>query len=242
MAQIITPADVKRLGKILSIWAHPDDESFVAAGLLASAVKNGQNVMCITATKGEKGVQDESRWPAAQLPDIRTKELNASLTELGIEQHFWLGYIDGECDRVPTGEAVQKIKALMDTYEPDTILTFGPEGLTGHPDHQTMNIWVKELATTLAKKPEVYYPVYTPEQYEHYLVPLDEKLNMFFNIDKPPLVAMPDCAIALTLPNELLEQKWRALAAQPSQMERFLGAIPPGAREGVLGAEYFVQG
>lgn len=241
MHAITSPQDVKSLGTILSIWAHPDDESFVAAGVLAAAVKNGQKVVCVTATKGEKGVQDESRWPAAQLADIRTHELEASLAELGITEHFWLGYEDGECDHVSTSEAVQKLKEFADTCQPDTILTFGPDGLTGHPDHQTVNAWVSQLVSGLAKKPRVFYPVYTPEQYEQFLKPLDAKLDMFFNIDKPPLVNEADCVVALALPDDLFAQKWRALAAQPSQMERLLKLIPAEARAGTLGHEYFTQ-
>jgi|SRR5688572_14346824 len=241
MTPITSLEEIKNLGTILSVWAHPDDESFVAAGLLAAAVKNGQKVICITATKGEKGVQDETRWPASQLADIRTRELEASLKELGITQHFWLDYKDGECNTVPDAEAVQQLNVFAEKYQPDSILTFGPDGLTGHPDHQTINHWVQLLVAGLAQKPNVYHPVYTPDQYEQFLKPLDEKLDMFFNIDKPPLATKSDCAIALTLPDELLTQKWRALAAQESQMERLLALIPTEAKAGVFGQEYFIQ-
>lgn len=240
MNQIITFADVKRLGIILSVWAHPDDESFLAAGIMAAAVKNGQQVICVTATKGEKGVQDESRWPVARLGEIRERELAEALHELGITQHHWLGYADGECAHDSPQEATQKIAVFIEQYQPDSILTFGPEGLTGHPDHQAVSRWVNAAVAGTRKKPAIYHAVHEPTQYETYLKPLDEQLDIFFAIDKPPLVPADDCAIALELTDDLLEQKWRSLAAQPSQMERLLKLIPPAARRGTFGREYFV--
>ena len=66
------------LGSILAIWAHPDDESYCCAGLMAAAVRAGERVVCVTATRGELGSTDLERWPAGpQLADVRTKELAA---------------------------------------------------------------------------------------------------------------------------------------------------------------------
>lgn len=240
MGQIVTPQDVKTLGTILSVWAHPDDESFLAGGLLAAAVQNGQRVICVTATHGEAGVQDESRWPAANLGDIRTHELQAALKELGITEHIWLDYRDGECDKADQTEAAQKIAALIEKYQPDTVLTFGSEGLTGHPDHQAVSRWVGKAAET--SKTKVYHAVYDFKQYQEFLIPLDKKISVFFNIDEPPLVAAKDCDIAFVLPDEVLEQKLRALAAMPSQMERTLAALSTAEnKKGMFGFEYFTS-
>lgn len=239
--QIVTTSDVQRLGTILSVWAHPDDESFTSGGILAAAVKNGQQVICVTATKGEKGVQDESRWPAAKLADIRTKEMADSLRELGIREHHWLHYHDGECATTDPAEALSTITELIDQHNPDTILTFGPDGLTGHPDHQTVSRWVEEAVAKSDGKLLVYHVVYDTAQYEQFLVPLDKKVNVFFNTDKPPLVAAKVCDIAFELPPDILQQKLRALAAQPSQMERVLAAVPKSDQKGTFGHEYFVR-
>ena len=85
----------------MSVWAHPDDESFLAAGVLAAAVRNGQSVICVTATRGEEGFQNTDKWPADKLSDIRTAELEAALKILGIHEHHWLNYRDGRCCDVP---------------------------------------------------------------------------------------------------------------------------------------------
>src|SRR5947207_1873194 len=106
MQQIKTSDDIKQLGTILSVWAHPDDESFSCAGIMAAAIQNGQSVACITATKGEDGVQDESRWPAEQLGEIRAHEMDEALDILGCHNHNWLGYHDGRCQEISADEAV----------------------------------------------------------------------------------------------------------------------------------------
>jgi hypothetical protein len=65
MACLRTADDIKQLGTILFVAAHPDDESFLAGGILAAAVANGQTVVVYTATRGEAGVQDRNKCPRA---------------------------------------------------------------------------------------------------------------------------------------------------------------------------------
>ena len=55
--------DIVALGTILSIWAHPDDEAFLAGGIMAMAVDEGSRVVCVTATRGEAGSTDPERFP-----------------------------------------------------------------------------------------------------------------------------------------------------------------------------------
>ena len=81
----MTATDIPDLGTILSVWAHPDDESYCCAGLMATAVRRGRRVVCVTATRGELGSTDPDRWPPGQpLADVRTKELAACLAEMGV--------------------------------------------------------------------------------------------------------------------------------------------------------------
>ena len=51
------------LGTLLGIWAHPDDETYLSAGLMARRSVDGRRVVCVTATRGEGGSMDEERWP-----------------------------------------------------------------------------------------------------------------------------------------------------------------------------------
>jgi LmbE family N-acetylglucosaminyl deacetylase len=233
---------VKELGTIVFAGAHPDDEIFTAAGILAQAVLNGQRVACVTATKGEAGVQDTMRWPLEQLGEIREKEMAESLAELGVKEHAWLNYLDGGCADVPEAEAVERLRREVDKVQPDTILTFGPEGMTGHEDHKAVSRWVKLMVETMERPPLVLHAVNTVDQYEKYLKPADEHLNIFFNIEEPRVVRREECDIYFELPVAIRETKRRAFAAQPSQMERMLGVMAPGGvlSEG-LSVESFIK-
>ena len=219
MNRIVTTEDIKKLGTILSVWAHPDDESFLAAGVISAAAQNGQTVACVTATKGEAGSQDPKKWPPEKLAEIRAGELAKALEILGVKKHFWLGYRDGSCCDVPTPEAVQKLSKIIQEVRPDSILTFGPDGWTGHDDHRTMYHWVQAAVQKLDKKPSVYCVVHTPNHYEKYFKPADEALNLFFNIDMPPLLDEKKCDIYFVLPPATCVKKCDALAASPSQTE-----------------------
>src|SRR5438093_2334158 len=72
------------LGTILGVWAHPDDETYLSAGLMAQAVREGRRVVCVTATRGEEGSFDEERWPTATMGKVRENELMRSLEILGV--------------------------------------------------------------------------------------------------------------------------------------------------------------
>ena len=124
------------LGTVLMVWAHPDDETYLVGGLSAALTDAGQRVVCVTATRGEAG------GTAADLARIRTTELEAALDVLGVEEHHWLDYADGGCASVDDDEAAARIRAVVDEVRPDTVVTFGPDGFTGHPDHRAVSRWV----------------------------------------------------------------------------------------------------
>lgn len=217
MKQICTVSDVKRLGTILCLGAHPDDETFMAGGLLAAAAQNGQQVICVTATKGEKGIQDEKRWPHERLGEIRQTELQRALDLLGVQNHYWLPYTDGACEKVDSNEAASLLRPIFEKHQPDTVLTFGPDGLTGHPDHAAMPGWATEALQTMDQQPAIYHAVVPQDLYEEYLHDMDKQLNIFFNIEEPPLQSDEKCAIALKLPRELCRLKCDALFLMESQ-------------------------
>jgi LmbE family N-acetylglucosaminyl deacetylase len=216
MADVTTPDDIKALGTIMGIWAHPDDETFTAGGLMATAVQNGQTVICVTATRGEGGVQDESRWPAAELGTIREQELNDALEVFGVSKLHILNYKDGHCN-AKDNEAITDIRDLIGQYKPDTILTFGKDGLTGHPDHKSVCEWALAAASLADNPPAIYHAVVTAEQYNSGMNTIDARLNYFYNLDKPNLAGSKDCAIYFSLPPEIARKKYQALQSMPSQ-------------------------
>lgn len=242
MAGRITNADdIKKLGTILSVWAHPDDETFLAAGIMATAIKNGQQVICVTATKGEAGSQNEAKWPSATLAEVRAKEMAAALQVVGIKQHHWLGYHDGECEQVSDSVAVRKLKKIIEKYQPDSILTFGPEGWTGHTDHATVSRWVDAAVSEIDTSPAIFHFIGTPEHFEKYLKPADKKLNIFFNIDKPPIISPEECDIYFELPPSVRKLKREALASMPSQTEVLLNLFEPKFLDEAFAVESYIK-
>lgn len=223
--------DVSDLGTIMGIWAHPDDEVIAMGGIFAQAGINGQKTICITATRGEKGVQDESRWPQSRLAEIRTKEMQEAIDLLGINYHHWLDYPDGGCGQVDTSEAATKIAKFIEHYKPDSIFTFGPDGMTGHDDHRAMSLWASMAAKKAKSKAVIYHCVTTPEAYEA-LMPVDAAMNMFFNINKPCICISSECDVYLELNKEILTLKIEALKAMPSQLESMILNFEESIREG----------
>ncbi|MDQ4095899.1 MAG: PIG-L family deacetylase, partial [Actinomycetota bacterium] len=111
------------LGTMLGVWAHPDDETYLMAGLMAEAAARGDRVVCVTATRGEAGSQDHVRWPPERMAEVREKELAACLSVLGVKEHHWLDYVDGTCDEVPHEEAALKLGDIFDDVRPSGVLT-----------------------------------------------------------------------------------------------------------------------
>jgi LmbE family N-acetylglucosaminyl deacetylase len=204
------------LGTILSVWAHPDDESYCCAGLMAAAVARGQRVVCVTATRGELGSTDETRWPSGlPLAETRTKELAASLAELGVTEHVWLDYPDGGCADVPEHEAIGRLRAIAEQVQPDTVLTFGPDGATWHPDHMAVSRWA--TAAVAGTGAEVHYTSMTPSWYGLMTRYVDPSVVMM--ADRDPLVHPVEAlSIYAVLDGELLDAKYRAMQRQESQV------------------------
>ena len=209
------------LGTILGVWAHPDDETYLAAGLLARAAAEGDRVVVVTATKGEGGSWDEKRWPSETMGEVRAMELEESLRILGVKEHHWLGYIDASCHEIPLEEGTTKIQTFIEEIRPDTVLTFGPDGMTGHKDHQAVCAWTTEAFHRSAPSgAKLYYATTTPEWAEEF-VPRMNKFHVF-EPGYPPITPREELAINLELHGELLDRKLRAIEAHSSQVEYML--------------------
>lgn len=232
---------VAQLGTILTIWAHPDDETFMAGGILAAAARNGQLVHCVTATRGEHGVQDESRWPQATLGATRSSELAAALQELKITSHEWLTYEDGECAGVSAMEPARKLAELIEQHKPDTIITFPPDGVTGHPDHQAVSEWVRVAVGLSAHVPRVFWAVHTKQLYETAFADVHARMNVYFATTAPRFWDDTECEYTYVLPKAVLDQKLAALRAMPSQYEGWFTRLSVDMLENAFGLEALVR-
>ena len=123
--------------KLLAVLAHPDDESFGLGGTLAKYAAEGVETYLVTATRGECGrfgALGKSGNPV-EVGRVREAELRAAAAVLGIREVSILGYHDGAVDKVPSKDAIRDIVSHIRRIQPNIILTFGPEGGYGHPDH-----------------------------------------------------------------------------------------------------------
>lgn len=211
-------SNIKKLGTILGIWAHPDDEAFISGGIMTQAIKNGQRVVCITATKGERGGR-EKKITLREMAKIRQKEMRDSLAVLGIKEHHFLGYIDGECKDANEKEVTGKILKVMRYIQPNTILTFGPDGMTGHHDHQAVSRWTTEAYKSYGKG-AIFYAA-TSNTWSNEFVPFLNKFNIF-NPGFPKVTPNDKLAINFTLPDKILELKLAAIFAHKSQVEHMI--------------------
>jgi LmbE family N-acetylglucosaminyl deacetylase len=212
------------LGTTLGVWAHPDDETYLAAGLMARAVRNGSRVVCITATRGEGGSMDEEVWPPETMGEVRTAEMERSLEILGVTEHHWLDLPDIDMDTPLPDEGYEKVRALVAEVHPDTILTFGPDGMTGHRAHMSVSSWATQ-ALMEAGRPgsRVLYATATPEWVEEFL-PVWEPFDVF-RPGTPPVTPRDQLAIDFKLPPDLLQAKVDAILAHQSQVQAIFEAV-----------------
>jgi LmbE family N-acetylglucosaminyl deacetylase len=126
---------------LLAVWAHPDDESYLGAGLMAAVAARGGRVVNVCATLGEHGTPDPTAFPPSQLASVRRRELTAALAGIGVEESVVLGYGDGDCAATPDGMGARRVGTVIDEVRPDIVLSFGPDGVTGHPDHRAVGRW-----------------------------------------------------------------------------------------------------
>ena len=122
--------------RVLGIFPHPDDEAYTAGGTLAKAAAEGHSVFILCATKGEAGrARDPSLLAGEPIERVRERELAAACAALGAEPPLFLGYHDGTLDAVDLPEAVGRIVRVIRQTRPDVVITLGPDGVYGHPDH-----------------------------------------------------------------------------------------------------------
>jgi LmbE family N-acetylglucosaminyl deacetylase len=226
------------LGTILSIWAHPDDETYLAGGVMAAAADAGQRVVCVSATAGERGTDDPVAWPPERLGRVRRWEAAAAMAVLGVTEHRFLGYADGALSDVDFDEAVEQVGEVLGEAEPDTILTFGPDGFTFHPDHQAVSRWVSAAWDKAGRPGRLLHAAATVEHLATWAKKYEE-WQVYLTDERPVGVAVGDLSIHLVLDGASLDRKIAALAAMNTQTAAAMALMGQAYRE-LNAQEYFV--
>jgi LmbE family N-acetylglucosaminyl deacetylase len=155
---------------------------------------------------------------------VRERELRASLAALGVTEHHLLGIVDGTCAAQPYAATVRRLARVIATVEPDTIVTFGPDGLTGHEDHQTVSAWATAAQAVAAPDASLLYATTTAEFVAAW-APARAAFDVFLAGGLPLATAETDLAVRLRLDLAGLDRKIVALRAQSSQTGALFAAL-----------------
>lgn len=130
---------------LMAIIAHADDETFFSP--LLSSYSEQYNVYLVIVTKGNMGVREHAKIPAGDsLTNIRIEEAKAACKCLNINEPIFMNYGDGELHKwEPLFALDDDIYKLFEKYKPNAIVTWGPEGGYGHPDHRIVSNIVTEV-------------------------------------------------------------------------------------------------
>ncbi|MET7720302.1 PIG-L deacetylase family protein [Streptomyces mirabilis] len=232
---------------LLAVFAHPDDESLSAGGVLARHAAAGARTAVVTAT-----------W-AADTP--RAAELAEALRILGAGEPRMLGYADARvphsapgrvrlCE-APLDETVRRLVTHIRAFRPDIMVTHDAYGgLPGHPDHvHTHRVTV--LAAQAAGLGQLYPDVGAPWQpralylatHPHSAVPA---LRAAIGARKT-VYSVPDEQVTATVDvGPWMERKIAAVLAHRSEVERgalpgVIAALSPEARERLFATEWYIR-
>ncbi|HEX5148436.1 MAG TPA: PIG-L family deacetylase [Candidatus Limnocylindrales bacterium] len=159
---------------LMTVHAHPDDETIGTGGSMAKAVAAGHRVVLVTCTRGEMGeiVVPELDTPDnhRRLGELRAVELERAMGHLGVTEWENLGYHDSDMMGRPGNldprsfwqadldEAARRLVWLIRRYRPDVITTYNDYGGYGHPDH------IRTHDVTVRAFPRAGEPAWYPEQ------------------------------------------------------------------------------
>lgn len=121
--------------RVLGVFAHPDDESLFAGATLATYVEHGCTVELVTLSAGEAaGARRMEQYAAACAAlGLDVGSVVGSWQDLGPR------IAPGSLAHAPLSEVVDVVNTVLTERSPDVVLTVGPDGVTGHPDHVRMH-------------------------------------------------------------------------------------------------------
>jgi LmbE family N-acetylglucosaminyl deacetylase len=221
--------------KLLFFTAHPDDESYTAAGVIYKNYKKGGRNMLLCASLGERG-SSHLKKPVrvSQMKIIRKKELLKAGKFLHLKPLIFLNVPDGQLKR-RSASIYRKGLRHAKRLQPEVIISFGPDGISGHLDHITLG----RIARAIAKELHIPFisfalPPRVSKNALKYLV--SRRTSGYYA--RRVTYRRPNIRISIDA-----EIKKRALRIHRSQMDKnsaFTG-FPKFAVKELLKAEYFVS-
>jgi LmbE family N-acetylglucosaminyl deacetylase len=227
---------VASLGDIVTVWAHPDDETYLAGGLMATARALGARVTCIVATDGDFA---ESPAERRRLGRLRRDELCAALDALDVHDRHFLHLPDGGCSDLDEAEPVAALSRILASRSPATVITFGPDGFTGHADHRAVSRWTLTAARAAAPASRILHPTITPARLAEDRDITDR--HPIFDDGLPVAHAHDTLALELELRGCSLDTKLRALRGHDSQTRGLIDSMGLDRYRRWVSVEMFVD-
>lgn len=220
----------------LGVWAHPDDEAYLSAGVMDRIVSAGGQVTLVALSDGEAGFPADDARPEAVRRAQRRDELRAAMAAIGVHDLRFLGLSDGAVAQAPAELVTAQLVEIMDAVQPDVVATFGPDGITGHPDH--VACW--ELTTRAWSDAEVgqlWYAAKTTVWLDTWR-DLHDRFGMWMT-EEPTGVPEALVEFVVDLAGEQLDRKRAVLAGHRSQTEPVAAAIGEDAYRRWIAQETF---
>jgi LmbE family N-acetylglucosaminyl deacetylase len=248
--------------KLMCVLAHPDDESMGVGGTLARYGAEGVETYLVTATRGQRGwPTDPEAYPGPEaLGRRREKELRAAGEVLGLRRVDFLEYMDGELDQADSQEVVAQIVAHLRRVRPHVVITFGPDGAYGHPDHIAIS-QLTSAAIVCAADPnytpdgpaetaephrvsKLYYRIWSQAEVDKVNAAIGDVEMMFDGVERR-MVGWPAWMITTRLETEAYwSTAWQAVACHHSQLKgsyEALAALPEAQHRQLWHQEEFYR-
>ncbi len=250
--------------RLLAVLAHPDDESLGVGGTLAKYASQGIDVFLLTATRGESGRYrgfrpgDPEHPGASKLASIREAELRSAALALGVREVALLDYRDSQLDQALPREAVTAIAGHIRRVRPQVVLTFGPDGAYGHPDHIAISQFTiaalvaaadpavtGDRANALApySVAKLYYIAWPESAWKAYQAAFRKLVARVDGVERQA-VPWPDWAITTKIDTRSYwPTVWRAISCHESQITAYeqLKHLSPDDHEALWGHQSFYR-
>ncbi len=182
---------------VLAIFAHPDDES-TTGPMLARYAAEGHDVYLASITSGQKGFRAHFNMPAGdELGRVREEELRCSARALGIHEPFLLGFQDqGIAPSAAAEQVMARVREIVNETRADVLLSWGPDGITGHIDHRMAS----NIATCVFQQQaklewiprKLYYLAFPESKFLANPDPLNRK-RLFLTVSDEFITTVVDC-------------------------------------------------
>ena len=235
----------------MAVLAHPDDESLGVGGTLAKYAAEGADVFLLTATRGDGGRYrghrpDEPQHPGASaLAAIRETELRAAASVLGVRDVMLLDYRDQQLDSADPRAAIESISGHLTRVRPDVVLTFGPDGAYGHPDHIAICQFTTAaiVAGGARAVSKLYYIAWPESTWAAYQAAFRKLVSTVDGVDRQ-VAPWPEWAITTVIDTrEFWPTVWKAISCHESQISAYerLKDLSPEHHEALWGRQHFYR-